>query len=311
VSVDAPPQVVTSEPPEPPGLPAVEPRVRPPMAGGVMVAFASVAALSAIAIFLVVFALGFSALQEQRSQHQLYASFRGLLSPSSPIAPQIGGVITPGAPVALINSPDAGLHNTVVIEGTSSSDLLKGPGHLRDSPLPGQFGQSLILGKSVTAGGPFRRITQLSKGDAITVSTGQGTFTFSVIDQRVGGDPLPPVPTGGAILTLVTSTGSGFLGHFAPSHVVYVDALLQGKAVSAPVGRPVAVPIAELPGRSNPGAWPYLILWLQALIVAGVGSVWAWLRWGRWQTWLVGAPIILGVLWGISEEAMSLLPNLL
>jgi sortase A len=281
------------------------------MPGPVMVSFASVLALSGIAIFLVVYALGFSALQEQRSQHQLYASYRGLLSPSSPIAPQIGGVINPGSPVALINAPQAGLHNMIVVEGTSSSDLLKGPGHLRDSPLPGQVGQSLVLGKSLTAGAPFRRITQLRKGDLITVTTGQKTFTFIVDGERTGGDPLPVVPTGGAELTLVTATGSGFLGHFAPGHVVYVDATLQGKAVASPPGRPVAVPVAELPGRSDPGAWPYLIFWLQGLIVAGVGSVWAWLRWGRWQTWLIGAPILLAVMWGISQEAMRLLPNLL
>jgi sortase A len=276
-----------------------------------MVAFASISALGGIAIFLLVYALGFSALQEQRSQHQLYASFRGVLAPASPIAPRIGGVIPPGSPIALINSASAGLHNVVVIEGTSSSDLLKGPGHLRDSPLPGQVGQSLIMGKSVTADGPFRHITSLTKGDTITVTTGQKTFTFSVLDERTGGDPLPAVPTGGALLTLATSTGSGFWGHFAPSHVVYVDALLQGTPVATPSGRPVAVPIAELPGRSDPGAWPYLIFWLQGLIVSGVASVWAWLRWGRWQTWLVAAPILLGVMWGISEEAMRLIPNLL
>jgi sortase A len=38
--------------------------------------------------------------------------------------------------------------------------------------------------------------------------------------------------------------------------------------------------------------------------------VWAWLRWGRWQTWLVGLPLCLAVLWGISENALLLLPNL-
>jgi sortase A len=276
-----------------------------------LIAFSSVAALSAIAIFLVVYALGFSALQEQRSQHQLYASFRGLISPSSPVAPRIGGVIPPGAPIALLNAPNAGLHNTVVVEGTSSSDLLKGPGHLRDSPLPGQAGQSLILGKSVTAGGPFRHITQLRQGDLITVTTGQRTFVFTVDGVRTAGDPLPVVPPGGAVLTLVTSTGSGVIGHLAPGHVVFVDATLKGKAVAAPAGRPVAVPVSELPGRSDPGAWPYLVFWLQALILVGVASVWAWMRWGRWQTWLVGAPILLAVLWGISEESMRLLPNLL
>jgi sortase A len=113
------------------------------------------------------------------------------------------------------------------------------------------------------------------------------------------------------MLTLATSAGSGVLGHLAPSHVVYVDATLTGKAVPVPTGRPVAVPTSELPSRNDPGAWPFLVLWLQGLIVAGVGSVWAWVRWGRWQTWLVGAPIILGVMWGLSQEAMRLLPNVL
>jgi hypothetical protein len=84
-----------------------------------MITFASISALGGIAIFLLVYALGFSALQEQRSQHQLYASYRGLLAPASPIAPEIGGVIPPGSPIALINSAPAGLHNVVVIEGTS------------------------------------------------------------------------------------------------------------------------------------------------------------------------------------------------
>ncbi len=310
MSVDTPVAPVAALPPTPPDAPAGPP-ARGPLPQAVFVSLASVAALGAIAVFLVVYALGFSALQEQRSQHQLYASFRGLLAPSSPVAPKVGGVINPGAPIALLNAPAGGLHNVVVVEGTSSGDLLAGPGHLRDSPLPGQPGESLVLGKSVTAGGPFRHITSLRTGDVITVTTGQNTFSFKVIDERTGGDPLPQVPTGGALLTLVTSTGSGLLGHFAPNHVVYVDAALQGKTVAAPAGRPVAVPISELPGRSDPGAWPYLVFWLQALILVGVGSVWAWLRWSRWQTWLVAAPILIAVLWGISQEGMHLLPNLL
>jgi sortase A len=314
VSIEAPPIVMPPNPaagPDPSAEPPVTSPERPAMPAGVMISLFSITALGAIAVFLAVYAVGFSALQEQRSQHQLYASFRGLISPSSPVAPRIGGVIPPGSPVAILNAPEAGLRNTMIVEGTSSSDLLKGPGHLRDSPLPGQVGQSLVLGKSVTADGPFRHLTKLVKGDPIKVTTGQGTFTFVVDGERSGGDPLPALPTGGSLLTLVTSTGSGWLGRFAPSHVIYVDATLQGKAVSAPAGRPLAVPVAELPGRSDPGAWPFLVFWLQGLILAGVGSVWAWLRWGRWQTWLVAAPILLAVLWGISEEAMRLLPNLL
>jgi sortase A len=305
VSVQAPPVPVVDTP---------DPRApheRTPMAAAVAVTLMSVTALSAVAVFLLAYALGFSALQEQRSQHQLYASFRGVLDPSSVKAPAIGGVIPAGTPVALINASAAGLHNTVVVEGTSSGDLLNGPGHLRDSPLPGQAGQSFILGKSVTAGAPFRHITDLRRGEVITVTTGQAAFTYVVDGLRSGGSTLPAVPAGGSVLTLATSAGSGWDGSVAPSHVVYVDATLKGPVAPTPAGRPIAVPVAELPGHNDPGGWPYLVFWLQALIVVSVAAVWSWMRWGRWQTWLVAAPILLGVMWGISEESMRLLPNLL
>jgi sortase A len=288
---------------------AVAQRRQMPVAA--MVSIASVTGLSLVALFLFAYAVGFSALQEQRSQHQLYAAFRGVLDPSSEVAPAIGGVIKPGTPVALVNAPGAGLHNAVVVEGTSAGDLLKGPGHLRDSPLPGQPGQSIVMGRSLTAGAPLRHVTSLQPGDPITVTTGQSTFHFSVLDTRTGGSPLPAFPSSGSLLTLVTSQGAGTFGGLAPNHVVYVDAALQGKAVPAPAGRPVAVPVDELPGRSDPSGWPYLVLWLQGLVLVGAAAVWAWAKWGRWQTWLVGSPLLLGVLWGISSEAMRLLPNLM
>lgn len=204
------------------------------MPGAVAITLASVMAFSVVALFLGAYAYGLSVLQEQRSQDQLYASFRGLLDPSSPTAPSIGGAIAPGSPVALLNSPRAGLRNVVVVEGTTSGDLLEGPGHLRDSPLPGQPGESILMGKSTTAGAPFGGITRLRKGDVITVRTGQGRFRFVVEGQRVAGDPLPQIPSSGSLLTLVTSAGSGWLGRLAPSRLVYVDARLQGKDVAAP-----------------------------------------------------------------------------
>lgn len=296
----------------PPPLPPAEAepeRARRPAPAPITVAMASVFALSLVAGFFAVFAFGLSGLQEQRSQHQLYARFRGLLAPASPTGPSVGGVIRPGTPVAMITAPAAGIHQLIVVEGTSSGDLLAGPGHLRDSPLPGQVGQSIVVGKSVTAGAPFRNITSLRSGDQVTVTTGQATFRFTVSAVRRAGDPLPVVPSGGSLLTLETSSGSGWLGSLAPSRLVYVDAKLDGSAVAAPAGRPVAVPVSEIPGRSDPGAWLYAVLWLQALLATGVAAVWSWSRWGHWQTWIVGLSVGLGVLWGLSDTAMRLLPN--
>ena len=211
--------------------------------------------------------------------------------------------------MALIDSPQAGLHNVVVVEGTSSGDLLAGPGHLRDSPLPGQAGESVLVGRSATAGGPFSGITRLRRGDVIVVRTGQGNFRFTVLDQRVVGDPLPKIPGGGALLTLVTSAGNGSLGRLGPTHLVYVDARLDGKTVATPPGQPKTVLPDEIQGHNDPAAWPWAGLFLLALLAASAACWWMWARLGILRTWLIGAPVILAVLWGLSNEVMRLLPN--
>ena len=201
------------------------------------------------------------------------------------------------------------MHNVVVVEGTSASNLLAGPGHLPDSPLPGQVGESILMGRSTTAGAPFGGITRLRRGDVITVTTGQGTFRFTVNGELVANQPLPDISTTGSLLTLVTSAGSGWLGRLAGNHLVYVDAVLQGKAVAAPPGRPTAVSPVDIQGRSDPTSWPFVVFWLQALLLGGLALVWLWSRWGHAQTWLVGAPVMFAILWGFSTEAIRLLPN--
>jgi sortase A len=278
-------------------------------AAAVVIALAGLTIFSSVTLFFGAYAFAFSGLQEQRSQHQLYSLFRGLLDPSSETIPPIGGPIAPGTPVAMMTAPAAGIHDLIVVEGTSSDQLLEGPGHLPDSPLPGQVGESVVMGRSATAGAPFGSLTRLRKGSVIVVVTGQGRFRYVVQDLRVAGDRLPRIPYEGSVLTLVTSAGSGFLGAFVPNHLVYVDARLAGKTVTSPAGRPVFVATSDLAGQGDSGAWPFVIFWLQGLLLAAIGAVWMWVRWGRLQSWLVGAPVIFAILWGLSTEVMRLLPN--
>ena len=162
-------------------------RPKPTLPRGFVVAMVTLSAFTVTALYVFVYATEFSALQEQRTQHQLYSEFRGSLDPASPVSPAVGGSISPGTPVAMIEAPTVGVHDLMVVEGTSSSDLLAGPGHLRDSPLPGQPGQSIVMGKSVTAGAPFGPITQLRTGDQLTVRTGQGLFRYDVIERAPSG----------------------------------------------------------------------------------------------------------------------------
>jgi sortase A len=281
----------------------------PPRPGFLVAVLAAVMVACVVAAFLGVFAYGLSGLQEKRSQHLLYGAFRGGLDPSSPNGPSIGGKIRLGTPVAMISAPAASLHNVVIVEGTSSGELLKGPGHLRDTPLPGQAGESVLIGKSTTSGAPFRGLSKLTKGDVVTVRTGQGLFRYTVVGSAAPKVAKERIAADSGLLVLATSAGSGGLGSLAPGHLVYVEAKLQGRAVAAPPGRPAHVSSAEVQGHSDWGAWLLAAGWFLGLLIVSAASWWLWSRWGLLRAWLIGAPILLGLLWGLSSEVMRLLPN--
>jgi sortase A len=271
-------------------------------------AMASLAAVGLLAVWFVLYALLFSSLQESHAQHVMYSHLREDLALATV---PIGGAITPGTPVAVMSAPSIKLHS-VVVEGTSSKDLSKGPGHYPSSPLPGQGGIAQLFGRSATFGSPFGSITSLHAGAPITITTGQGSFTYSVVDVRQAGDPIPGVlATSPASLILETSVGSGWRSGWAPSQVVYVDAsLTKGKLQATPTGRPTASPTADKELASDTSDLIPLVLWLQALILLSVGIVYAYTRWSKWQLWLVALPATLAVLWGATSTALLLLPNL-
>jgi sortase A len=292
----------------------------PPLSAPVAIAVRVAVSIAVLALWGVGFALGPSAVQEQRSQQQLYAQFREALTPTKGAA--IGGDITPGTPIALLSVPAIGLHDVMVVEGTASGDLRDGPGHRRDTPLPGQPGVSVLMGRSVTYGAPFRAIANLSAGDSLSFRTGQGKFVYQVMGVRRAGDPLPvQLAAGGSRVVLVSSEGSGWQQGWAPDHVVYVDAQLvkadtgsgakSATPVPAPAGRPSVVPPDEQAMQGDTSALFPLVLWLQALLLVAVGCAWGRGRWGRWQIWLVGLPAVVAVVWGATDCAMQLLPNLL
>jgi sortase A len=286
-----------------------EPRSGPPRPGFAALLLTLVMVASVGALFFGVFAYGLSGLQEQRSQNQLYAEFRGLLDPSSPNAPWIGGKIPPSAPVALVNAPAAGLHRVMVVEGTTSGDTLAGPGHLPDTVLPGQAGDSVLLGRSETAGAPFAHISNLKNGDVVTVLTGEGTFRYRVRGHLVNGGKLPTIRSTSGLLLLGTSAGANGLPSLTPSHVDYVVAQLEGKAGVAPHGRQTRVATSNLPGHNEPVAWVFVLLWAAALFAATAACWWLWSYWGLLRTWLIGAPVLFAILWLLSNQAIRLLPN--
>lgn len=264
--------------------------------------------LALLAAWFLLYGLLLSGVEQHVSQTRLYDELR--LQLASETAPLAEPVLV-GSPVAVISAPAIGIDNLVVVEGTTSQLLMSGPGHMSDTPLPGQMGTSVILGRSVTFGAPFGRITRMAVGDVVTLTTGQGVFRYSVEDVRRPGSPPPStLRAGDSRLTLVTSAGGGWTSGWAPTHAVYVDALLIGKAQPLPAGVPGTVSLASLPMHNDPTIFPF-ILWLGGLVLVALAVSWAWLRWGRFETWIVGAPVLLAVLWGTSDAVMRFLPNLL
>ncbi|KAA2255650.1 sortase [Solihabitans fulvus] len=266
------------------------------------------AVLSLLCLGFVGYLLLLSPIQQDRAQGVLYAKARESLAD---VTMPIGGTIEPGSPVAVLDIP--GLRLTqVVVEGTTGTQLQLGPGHRRTSPLPGQPGVSVLMGRAATFGAPFREITKLHEGDEITVTTGQGRFSFRVDGVRREGDRTVPLPAGGSRIVLVSVEGGGALDlGIGPDRTVFVDATLTGQAASAGVVPTAALP-EEAPLRADPAGLLPLVLWLQAALLAVIGFVWARLRWGRWETWLVGMPVLLAVAWQVyTAVAAAALPNLL
>ncbi|MGH3786614.1 MAG: sortase [Pseudonocardiaceae bacterium] len=250
-------------------------------------------------------------LRHDRDQAGLAEQFRGQLANAiAAVGPldEAGKPLAGGTPVALLEIPKLGVQE-VVVEGTSSGTLMSGPGHRRDTPLPGQVGTSVIAGRRATYGGPFRSLDQLRAGDQITVTTGQGKHSFEVIGVRHAGDPLPPtLPRGQSRLTLVTTNGPAL----SPTDVLRVDASLVGEAQPRPAQIPSqSLPAADAMLAGDTSALWAVVGWAVLLLGAAIATVWVRYRTGPWQAWLIGVPVLVTLGLTVSDEIAALLPNLL
>lgn len=282
----------------------------PRMAPGRSIARTALLVLLATALCLVLHLSIVSGLQHRASQAQAFASLRETLAKGTAPVAQTGGdgrLLPMGTPVALLEVRSLGLRE-VVGEGTTSGVLKTGPGHRRDSPLPGQAGTSVIFGRLAGYGGPFSRLSRVKVGATIKVTTGEGISEYRVTGKRRAGDPKPP-PLGArkGRLQLVTATGTPFM----PSGVLRIDADLVSETLASPPLGAGTVTKAEQTLAGDPSTAWALVLWLQALVVIAIAAVWSWSRWGRHQTWIVFLPLAVLTGLGASGQLVELLPNLL
>lgn len=287
-------------------VPAEKPAPAPDLVQAVLGSFA------ALVVALLVSFVGLGQLQHLIAQQNLRAEFADQLAAGT--APVAEGdyndvLLNDGDPVAQLRIPALGIDQTVVA-GTTSATLTKGPGHRRDTVLPGQGGVSVIMGRAAAYGGPFAHLSELTAGAEISVVTGQGEQKFRVIGVRYAGETPPPAPTAGqGRLVLVSARGLPFM----PSGLVRVDAQLV--SATQPTGARMTTR-ATLPAAAgelaiDPSTVWALVFALQFLVIAEAGAVYCFRRFGWARTWVVFVPVLTLACLLVADQAGRLLPNLL
>lgn len=70
--------------------------------------------------------------------------------------------------------------NIVVVQGTDTTSLQKGPGHYPETPFPGEGGTVGIAGHRTTYLAPFRHIDSMKPGDRIVLKMPYARFVYRV-----------------------------------------------------------------------------------------------------------------------------------
>jgi sortase A len=114
--------------------------------------------------------------------------------------------------------------DAVIVEGTSRKSLKLGPGHMEDSPLPGNSGNSVIVAHRDTF---FRHLDELQDGDEIDLRRQGEVYRFVVTGRRIA-EPtdLSALRQSSSVqLTLITCYPTHYVGP-APQRLVVVARLI-------------------------------------------------------------------------------------
>jgi LPXTG-site transpeptidase (sortase) family protein len=262
-----------SDPQQPAPASATPPAARPstaalsPARRAVLRAGRGATIVGALALLLLVYEFLLSGIPYGRTQAALLSTFKQQVPTTllgAPTAP-----VVEGTPVALLTIPRIGATD-VVVEGSTPTDLKAGPGHLRNTPLPGEFGNSVIEGRRTTYGSPFGQLGLLRKGDVINVATGQGAVVYKVttVGYVKEGQTDPITSTADSRLTLLTSDPA-----FVATGRLAVTAALSGKPLAVPTRAAVAAGATDLGLAGDPLGLGIGLIFLNLLCAA------AWMAW--------------------------------
>jgi sortase A len=160
-------------------------------------------ALLADALLTVVWQEPLTALVTKSRQHSLAADLRGLMA-AGPTQAELAALARmphesqriaflarslqhrarQGQAVGRIRIPRMGI-DFVLVKGTDSDDLRRGPGLYGDRPFPGDRGTVAIAGHRTWFQAPFRHIDRLRAGDAVRLDMPYAALTYTVEGHEV------------------------------------------------------------------------------------------------------------------------------
>lgn len=257
-----------------------------------------------LGLLFLAYVFGASGLLQARSQQRLLEEFASQLP--SGTAGSLDAFVPAGTPVAMLEVPALGLRQ-VVVEGTSTGQLLQGPGHVALSPLPGEYGNAVVLGRSTTFGAPFGTLGALAVDDPIVMTTGQGVFEYRVatVSRVAADDRSYAQPSTENRLTLVTTAS-----HAPNADLLVVVATLEGDPVGVAQRPWIAIAEAAAGSQGAAGGALFALLWGTLFLVAAVTATRLYARWTPLATYLATVPTLLLLLWLTFASAARALPGL-
>ena len=232
-----------------------------------------------------------------------------------PTGPPVVAPTTPapaeGEPIGDIRIPVIGL-NQVVVEGTNTPDLRKGPGHYTGTPLPGQVGNAAIAGHRTTYGHPFYNLDSVKVGDPIVLTTLQGIFVYDATKSFVV-SPSDTTVVDNVIANQLTLTTCN--PRFSATTRLVVQATLAHSQLFVSSAPPVQKHVKQKPkSESLAGdsgvSLADAVFWglVTAAVVTGVFFAAHYFRRQRWLIYGVGAVGTLVLLWFFFGAVSPLLP---
>jgi sortase A len=228
-----------------------------------------------------------------------------------PVAAPTTAAPAEGEPIGDIRIPVIGI-NQVVVEGTNTPDLRKGPGHYTGTPLPGQSGNASIAGHRTTYGHPFYNLDSVKVGDPIVLTTLQGIFVYDATRSFVV-SPSDTTVVDNVFADQLTLTTCN--PRFSATTRLVVQAKLAHSQLFPNSGLPVqkhvkADPKSESLAGNSGVSLTDALFWgiLTAIVVTGIFFAAYRFRRQRWFIYGVGAVGTLVLLWFFFGAVSPLLP---